>query len=106
MPSTFAIILALALCLTLAALAIRKGRRAPELKAEAILLEEAVVTQPVAPGLEGRASLRRPGGQGLPIKVRATDGSQAFARGDRVRIIDVSGGVCIVESADQEHRAR
>jgi membrane protein implicated in regulation of membrane protease activity len=106
MPLTLAIIVALAICLALAALAIRKSRQAPRLKIEAVLLEEAVVTEPVVPGLEGRATLCRPEVQDLPIKVRATDTSQAFARGDRVRIIDVSGGVCIVESADQEHWAR
>jgi membrane protein implicated in regulation of membrane protease activity len=98
--------LASVLCLAFAALAVRKGRQVPELKAEALLFEEAVVTQPVAPGLEGMASLCRPQVQGLSIKIKATDASQAFARGDRVRIIDVNGGVCIVESVDQEHRAR
>jgi hypothetical protein len=107
MPLTIVVIVvASVLCLAIAIVALRGGRHSSELKAESILLEEAVVTEPVAPGLEGRASLHRPEAQPLSIKVKATDASQAFARGDRVRIIDVGKGVCTVESADQEHRAR
>lgn len=97
--------LAAVLCLILLP-SLRRGRRAPAPGSESMLLEEAVVTEPVAPGLEGAAELRSADSPPRRIKVRATDAFQAFARGEAVRIVDVREGVCIVEGADQEHRAR
>jgi hypothetical protein len=101
-----AIALAACLCATLALTAISARRKIPAPEAESILLEEAVVTEPVAPGLEGKAQLHRPDAPPLSLRIKATDASQAFARGDRVRIIDVTGGLCIIENADQKHQAR
>lgn len=108
MPPILALFIALAsaLCAAMSVFALRGRGKSGKLEAQAVLLEEAVVTEPVAPGLEGRASLTRPGAPSTSITVKAIDACQAFARGDRVRIIDVVGGLCIVESADQEHRAR
>jgi hypothetical protein len=108
MPLPFVVIIALAaaMALFLAVRALRPGPEPASPSAEAILLEEAVVTEPVAPGMEGRAEIRKRGADPLPLRVRATDGSQAYARGSLVRVIDLHEGVCIVEGADQEHRAR
>jgi hypothetical protein len=84
--------------------ALRRGPATPT--AEALLLEEAVVTEPIAPGLEGKAELRKPGARPLPLRVRAADPSQVFARGSRVRVIDLREGCCIIESADEVHLVR
>jgi hypothetical protein len=73
---------------------------------EALLLEEAVITEPVAPGMEGRAELRKRGSKPLPLRVRATDSSQAFARGAMVRVIDLQDGCCIIEGSDEIHLVR
>jgi len=70
---------------------------------EALLLEEATVTEPIGPGLEGRAEIRKDGGEALSLRVRATDAGQAFARGAKVRVIDFREGCCFIESADEEH---
>jgi hypothetical protein len=73
---------------------------------EAILLEEAVVVEPVAPGMVGKAEIRKPGSKPLCIRVRATDASQAYARGTKVRVIDLREEICIIESADEVHLVR
>jgi len=67
-----------------------------------MLLEEAVVSEPLAPGMEGRAVFRR-GSQDRPLRIRAVDGDQAFSRGTRVRILDYRDGAYLVEAADEEH---
>ena len=73
---------------------------------EALLLQELVVVEPVAPGMEGKAELRRRGAGAAVLSVRATDAGQAFVRGARVRVIDVREGCCYVESADEVHLVR
>jgi hypothetical protein len=93
----------LVLVLAARALAARRGR---PLVSEAVLLEEAVVTEPVAPGLEGRAEVRKLGTDPLQLRVRASDAAQAFARGAKVRVIDLRDGLGIVEAADEEHLVR
>jgi hypothetical protein len=106
-PLTLVIIgLALALCLAVAFMAMRRGGDSAPLQAETLLLEDAIVTEPVAPGLAGRAEIQKEGGAARNLKVKAIDPCQAFERGARVRIIDIQGDLCIVEAADQEHRAR
>lgn len=84
----------------------RSLRRGGTPSPEALLLEEATVTEPIAPGLEGRAELRKRGSPTVVLRVRATDSSQAFARGSMVRVIDMREGCCIVESSDQVHLVR
>ena len=74
-------------------------------KAEDFLLEEATITVPVAPGLVGRAMVRKFGAQ-AEVYVRATSGDTAYERGARVRIIDYQDDVYIVENADEEHLVR
>jgi membrane protein implicated in regulation of membrane protease activity len=74
-------------------------------KAEDFLLEEATITVPVAPGLVGRAMVRKFGAQ-AEVYVRATSGGSAYERGARVRIIDYQDDVYIVENADEEHLVR
>jgi hypothetical protein len=86
--------------------ALRRGRGSALPPAEALLLEEAVVTEPIAPGLEGKAELRKPGAKPLPLRVKAGDPSQVFARGSMVRVIDLREGCCIIESADEVHLVR
>ncbi len=73
---------------------------------EALLLEEAVVTEPIAPGMEGKAELRKRGSKPLPLRARAMDSDQAFARGAKVRVIDFREGCCYVENADEVHLVR
>jgi hypothetical protein len=73
---------------------------------EDILLEEAVIVEPVAPGMEGKAEIRKRGAKPILFRVRATDASQAFARGARVRVIDLREGTCFVEAADEVHLVR
>lgn len=74
-------------------------------KAEDFLLEEATITVPVAPGLVGRAMVRKFGAQ-AEVYVRATSGDTAYERGARVRIIDYQDDVYFVENADEEHLVR
>jgi hypothetical protein len=76
------------------------------LASESFLLEEAVVVEPVAPGMEGRAEIRKRGAKPVLFRVRATEESLAFARGARVRVIDLREGICIVEGADAVHLVR
>jgi Na+-transporting NADH:ubiquinone oxidoreductase subunit NqrC len=85
---------------------LRRKRQNTAAVPEAILLEEAVVTEPVAPGMEGKARICKRGLGTFALRVRATDASQAFARGAKVRVIDLRDGLCIVESADEEHLVR
>jgi hypothetical protein len=70
--------------------------------AEDFILEDAEVTVPVAPGLMGRAIVRRFGAQ-AEVYIKATTEDRAFARGDRVRIIDFQDDCYLVEGADEEH---
>jgi hypothetical protein len=84
--------------------AARRGRE-PSFKPEEFLLEEAVVTRLVAPGMIGKAELRRRGVV-TEILVKAVDGAQAFQRGARIRVIDLSGDTFLVEPADEEHLVR
>lgn len=86
--------------------ALRKTGRGPSPAPEALLLEEAVVTEPIAPGMEGRAELRKHGSKPLPLRARAMDSDQAFARGAKVRVIDFREGCCYVENADEVHLVR
>ena len=91
----------------LAAFLLRFDRRSKAAKAplspEALLLEEAIVSEPIAPGLEGRAEIRTKKDETLSLRARASDSNQAFARGTRVRVIDYREGCCFVESADELH---
>ncbi len=73
---------------------------------ESLLLEETTVTEPIAPGMEGRAEFRKRGSKPLPLRVRAMDPAQAFARGAKVRVIDFRDGCCIVENSDEVHLVR
>ena len=86
--------------------ALRSGRNRPAPSPEALLLEEAIVTQPIAPGMEGKAEIRKPGVLPIVLRVRTTDSAQAFARGAKVRIIDFRDGCWFIESADEEHLVR
>ena len=86
--------------------ALRFGQGGIPLVPEAIILEEADVTEPIAPGLEGKAVLRRRGSPSLALRARATDSAQAYARGAKVRVIDFRDGCCFVEAADEEHLVR
>jgi hypothetical protein len=106
LPLVVVIALAAALILFFVVRAIRSNHEPTFPSAEATLLEEAIVTEPVAPGMEGKAEIRKRGADPVHLRVRATDGSQAYARGSLVRVIDLREGVCIVEGADQEHLAR
>lgn len=74
-------------------------------KPEDFLLDEAVVTVPVAPGMLGKAAVRRYGAE-VEVYIRAEDPAQAFARGERVRLIDYAEGSYLVEPADAEHMVR
>jgi hypothetical protein len=69
---------------------------------EDLILEEAVVTVPLAPGMMGKAELRK-SGMVVEIQVKAVDGDQAFARGSRVRVIDYRNECYLVEPSDEEH---
>ena len=86
--------------------ALRSGGVAAPSNPETLLLEEAIVTEPVAPGMEGKAEIRRQGSGTLALRIRATDESQAFARGAKVRVIDFREGCCYIESSDEEHLVR
>jgi hypothetical protein len=100
------IALAVLIALYAAIRALFPGKAAPAAPPEAILLEEAIVVEPVAPGMEGEAEILRQGAEPLRFRIRATDASQAFARGAKVRVIDLREGTCIIESADQVHLVR
>lgn len=69
---------------------------------EGLLLQEAEITAPIAPGMAGRVAVRRRGVV-LEVSARAEDADQAFARGMRVRLIDYRDGSYLVEAADVEH---
>jgi hypothetical protein len=99
-------VLAAALAAFFAARALFAGRKRAPLPPEAIILEEVVVTEPVAPGMEGAAELRKAGYRKLGLRIRATDPSQAYARLSTVRVIDYRDGCFFVEGADEEHLAR
>jgi membrane protein implicated in regulation of membrane protease activity len=99
-----ALLAALAILLALRVFRDRSRRPVPE--EESLLLEEAIVVEPVAPGLEGRAEIRKDGAEPRSLRIRASDSAQAFARGARVRVIDYREGCCFIESADQEHLVR
>lgn len=103
---TVIIALAAGLAVFLAVRSLRMGGKADPPSPETLLLEEATITEPVAPGLEGKAVFRKRGGSPLSLRVRATDSAQAFARGTKVRVIDFREGCCFIESADEEHLAR
>ncbi len=85
---------------------LRSAAHRPSPAPEALLLEEAVVTEPIAPGMEGKAELRKRGSKPLPLRARAMDSDQAFARGAKVRVIDFREGCCYVENADEVHLVR
>jgi len=71
-------------------------------KPEDFILEEAQVTVSVAPGLMGKAEVRKYGAAS-EIYIRATAGDLAFPRGSRVRIIDYRDDCYLVEAADEQH---
>ena len=100
------IVLAAGLAAFLSVRGLRKVAHGPSPAPEALLLEEAVVTEPIAPGLEGKAELRRHGFRPLPLRARAMDSDQAFARGAKVRVIDFREGCCYVENVDEVHLVR
>lgn len=84
-----------------------RSRRGPSssFQAEDIILEEAEITVPVAPGLTGKALVRKHGAP-REVSVRATSGASAYARGARVRIIDYQDDCYLIEAADEEHLVR
>jgi hypothetical protein len=100
------VVVAAVLALYIAVRALFPGGGEAAAAHETMLLEEAVVIEPVAPGMVGKAEIRKPGAQPLRFKVRATDASQAYARGTKVRVIDLREEVCIIESADEVHLVR
>jgi membrane protein implicated in regulation of membrane protease activity len=107
MPLVYLVaVLAAGLAVLLVLRSLRSRRREAQAATNALLLEEATVTEPIAPGMEGRAEIRKGGAEPLALRVRATDSAQAFARGARVRVIDFREGCCFIESADEEHLAR
>ena len=60
---------------------------------------------PVAPGLVGRALVRKFGAE-AEVYIRAASGDRAYERGASVRIIDYQDDVYTVENADEEHLVR
>ena len=108
MPVIYVVIIAAAsiLALYVAARALLPRAGASAVVPEAILLEEAVVIEPVAPGMEGKAEIRKGGSKPLKLRVLANDASQAYARGTKVRVIDLREGLCIIEGADEVHLVR
>ncbi len=100
------IALAAGLAVFLSIRALRSGAGGASPNPETLLLEEAIVTEPIAPGMEGKAELRRQGSKALSLRARAMDSDQAFARGAKVRVIDYREGCCLIESADEEHLVR
>ena len=96
----------------LAVLALAKGlkslarrERPSSFQAEDFILEEAEITVPVAPGLTGKAEVRKYRSVS-EVSVMATSGAAAYARGARVRIIDYQDGCYLIEAADEEHLVR
>lgn len=71
-------------------------------KPEDFILEEAQITVSIAPGLMGKAEVRKYGAAS-EIYVRAKAGDLAFPRGSRVRIIDYRDDCYLVEAADEQH---
>jgi membrane protein implicated in regulation of membrane protease activity len=71
-------------------------------KPEDFILEEAQVTVSIAPGLMGKAEVRKYGAAS-EVYVRAKAGDLAFPRGSRVRIIDYRDDCYLVEAADEQH---
>jgi hypothetical protein len=108
MPIIYIAVVALAAIaiLYIAVRALFPGEERADSASEDILLEEAVVVEPIAPGMEGKAEIRRQGAKPVLCLVRATDASQAFARGAKVRVIDLREGTCIIEGADEVHLVR
>jgi hypothetical protein len=88
------------------ALRARLARTGRNPNPESYLLEEATVVEPIAPGMEGKAELRKRGALPHVMRARATDAGQAFARGAKVRVIDYRDGCCFIESVDEEHLVR
>jgi hypothetical protein len=108
MPAVYVVVIAVAVIATLyiAVRTLFPDEEGVDSASEEILLEEAVVIEPVAPGMEGKAEIKKQGVKPLLLRVRATDASQAFVRGARVRVIDLNEGTCIVEGADEVHLVR
>jgi hypothetical protein len=108
MPAIYVVVIALAAIATLyiAVRALFPSVGGADSASEEVLLEEAVVVEPIAPGMEGKAEIRKQGAKPVLFRVRATDASQAFARGARVRVIDLREGTCIIEGADEVHLVR
>ena len=108
MSAPYIVIIALAagLAVFFSVRALRAGSNRASPSPEAFLLEEAIVTEPIAPGMEGKAELRRRGAKPLSLRARAMDSAQAFARGAKVRVIDYREGCCFIESADEVHLVR
>jgi len=82
-------------------------RRPPDPPAgpERLLLQEAEVTVPIAPGMAGKVAVRGRGDR-LEVEAKAEGADEAFARGMRVRLIDFRDGAYLVEPADVEHLVR
>lgn len=108
MPVVYIVVIALAAAATLymAVRSLLQGATETVAASESVLLEEAVIVEPVAPGMEGRAEIRKRGAKPVLFRVRATDETHAFARGARVRVIDLQEGAGIVEGADEVHLVR
>jgi hypothetical protein len=108
MPVIYIAVIALAAIATLfiAVRVLSPGEGGADSASEEVLLEEAVVVEPIAPGMDGKAEIRKRGAKPVLFRARATDSSQAFARGSRVRVIDLCEGTGIVEGADEVHLVR
>jgi hypothetical protein len=87
METLLALLVALALLAAAGFLARRRRAPAPGPKAEDLLLGEAKVVEPIAPGMAGKVELSK-AGAALPLPARAQDPAQAFERGALVRLID------------------
>lgn len=106
MSPVWALCAGLALAVLARGLSLLASRdRSSAFRAEDFILEEAEVTTPVAPGLRGKAVVRK-GGPPCEVFVRATSGAAAYARGARVRIIDYQEDCYLIEAADEEHLVR
>jgi hypothetical protein len=105
-PVVLALTLAAGLAAFLVIRALRSSHAGSSAPSEALLLEDAIITQPVSPGMEGGAEIRKRGAEPLAIRVRANDSARAFALGAMVRVIDIREGCCVIESADEEHLVR
>jgi hypothetical protein len=79
-----------------------RARAGPDFEPEELLLEEAEVTAPIAPGMAGRVKVRKRG-VASDVFAKGERADQAFARGMRVRLIDYRDGAYLVEPADEEH---